>query len=77
MTGKIAQNRNWQIKFNGETYYIISGGDAVKSGAIANKEQFYNFEESFAHLDEDGKIFRHQQQIGTIDDIKFIRRVKL
>lgn len=71
------KNRTWQIKFMNKTFYIIDGGDCPKSGAIATKKQYYNFEESFAHLNPNGEIMRYGMKIGNINDIKFIKRVIL
>ena len=59
------------IKFNGEDYLLI--GDIEGGGAIATKEQYENFELSYAHLFPDGIIMRFEVQIGTINDLEFIK----
>jgi len=59
-----------KIKFKGKEYLLVSG--SVKNSAIATKEQFENFECSYAHLYEDGKIRRFGGVIGNIDDIEFL-----
>lgn len=77
MKEKTELSRSWQIKFMNKTFYIINGGDCPKDGAIATKKQYYNFEESFAHLHKDGTISRYGVNIGDINDIKFIKKVNL
>ena len=56
-----------KIRFLNEEFVLI-GGDS-----IAKKEAYENFESSFAHLFPDGIILRHGQQIGTKEDIEFIK----
>ena len=62
-----------KIKFKSRNYLLIrdpfSGG---LCGAIATKDQYENFDDSFAHLFGDGTVMRNGTVIGTIKDIKFI-----
>jgi len=58
----------WEIEFKGKPYLFVHG-------AICTKEQFENFECSYAHLMDDGKVLRFGVQIGTKDDVKFVRRL--
>ena len=51
-----------RITFKGEPFLLIEG-------AIATPQQYEDWEESYAHLFPDGRVLRHQQQIGTKDDI--------
>jgi hypothetical protein len=58
-----------KIRFEGQEYLLI--GDKT-DGAIATREQFENFDLSYAHLFSDGKIRRFNVVIGTLEDIEFI-----
>ena len=67
-------SKNWKIKFKGDIYYLINEDCNKKEGAIATKYQYENFEVSFAHLDDNGKIKRYGEVIGNIKDIEFIKK---
>ncbi len=41
-------------------------------GAIAFQEDYEDFRESYAHLAEDGNIYRYGEIIGTKEDIKLL-----
>lgn len=56
-----------QIDLFGERYLLI--GDMETGGAIATIEAYENFECSYAHLKEDGKIVRFGKVIGSREDI--------
>jgi hypothetical protein len=56
-----------QITLFGEIYLLI--GDLDSGGPISTKEQYENFECSYAYLKSDGNIYRFGQVIGTKDDI--------
>lgn len=57
-----------KIRFQGQEWLL----NGEKDGAICTPEQYKNFECSYAHLMEDGRIMRFQVQIGTIADIEFL-----
>ena len=56
------------IELFGESYLLL--GDLKSGGPIATKEQYENFECSYAHLKPNGNIYRFNKIIGTKDDIK-------
>ena len=68
----LTPTKKWKISFQEKQFLLI--GD--RTGPICTREQYENFEESFAHLFEDGRIRRHGQEIGTIDDIEFIEEIE-
>ena len=41
-------------------------------GAIATVERFNNFQDSIAHLMDDGRIMRYREQIGCREDIEIV-----
>ena len=57
-----------RIRLFGNDYILI--GDLENGGPIATEEQYSNFECSFAHLKQDGNIYRFGEIIGTRDDIE-------
>lgn len=59
-----------RIMFKGKEYLLISG--SLEHSAIATKEQYENFECSYAHLFPDGKIRRFNKVIGDVNDIEFV-----
>ena len=59
------------IKLNGKEYLLV-GGDLERGGAIATREQFENFECSYAHLMESGEIKRFGEVIGHRSDIEVV-----
>lgn len=59
-----------QIKLFGNQYLLI--GDLVNGGPIATREQYENFECSFAHLQPNGDILRFREKIGTRKDIEVL-----
>ena len=61
----------YRIEFQGKKFLFI-GYKEPSNGAIATQEQYENFEDSYAHLDVDGKIRRHRRVIGTERDIKWL-----
>ena len=58
-----------KIKFQGKEYFLING-------AIATKKQYENFLPSYAHLFENGEILRYGKQIGSKDDIEYLKEEK-
>lgn len=62
----------YEIKFKGNDYLLIGEED---DGAIATQEAYSNGEQSYAYLDRhDGKVRRHNQVIGSKDDIEIIKK---
>lgn len=59
-----------KITFKRKNYLLI--GDLNTGGAIATKEQYENFEESYAHLYPDGNVSRYGESIGNVKDIKVV-----
>ena len=59
----------WPIKFRGREFLLIG---SKKCGSIATREQFDAFEDSYAYLQQDGRIMRHREQIGRIEEIEFL-----
>ena len=58
------------ILFKSQEY--LFGGDSLnESGFIATKEQFDNFQESFAHYFPEVGVLRYGQKIGEAKDIVF------
>jgi hypothetical protein len=57
-----------KVMFKGNQYLLI-GGNIKRGGPIATKEQFDNFECSFAYLHPDGNISRFGAIIGTRNDL--------
>jgi hypothetical protein len=55
-----------KVRFQGKEYIFVDG-------AITTKEAYLNFDESYAHLYEDGAIRRYGQQIGTKEDLEFLK----
>jgi hypothetical protein len=66
---------NTKIRFKGEEYIIV-GGDLETGGAVATREQYRNFDPSYAHYFVDGpdagKVMRYGTEIGTKEDIEVI-----
>ena len=60
-----------QIDLFGEVYLLI--GNIRDGGAICTKDQYINFEESFAHLYSNGEILRHGKLIGNRNDIEVLK----
>lgn len=63
-------NKNLRIRFQGKEYLLI--GDLVSGGPIATKEQFENFECSYAQLVRDGRVMRFRDSIGHRDEIEVL-----
>jgi hypothetical protein len=61
---------NLKIRFQGKEY--ILAGTLETGGAIATKEQYAKYEESYAHLFPDGRVMRYSQRIGFRDDIEVL-----
>lgn len=59
-----------RVRFQGREFLLI--GSIEAGGAIATREQFDSFQESYAHLFSDGEILRFGQKIGTIEDLEFL-----
>jgi len=59
---------NRRVRFQGREYLLI--GDLTSGGAIATQEQFDNFENSYAHLGEDGVVRRYGAVIGRRADVE-------
>lgn len=59
-----------QIELFGQQYLLL--GDFESGGPIATREQYENFECSFAHLQPNGDIMRFHEKIGTRCDIKIL-----
>lgn len=55
------------IRFQGRDFILI--GSLEGGGPIATVEQYTAGEVSYAHLQDDGTVWRHQQQIGTVEEI--------
>lgn len=62
--------KTW-IRFQGEEYLFVGNPERTR-GAIATEEQYENFQDSYAHLCADGKIYRYRGVIGLIDDIEWL-----
>ena len=58
------------IRFQGQEYLLI--GDMENGGPIATKEQFENFECSYAYLMPSGVVMRFRDSIGHRDEIEII-----
>jgi len=61
----------YRIRFRGEPFLLIG---SIKDGrpwegAIARQQDFDEFNDSFAHLYENGTILRRGKQIGSREDI--------
>jgi len=56
----------------GRELLLVNGSDRDDEGAIATQEEYDNFENSTAHLTEDGRILRHGAAIGSREDIEFV-----
>lgn len=67
MSIKVIEDGNHEIEFQGKEYLLIG---TLKDGAIATREDYENFNPSYAHLFSDGLIKRYFCVIGTVDDIK-------
>ena len=65
--------KHLEFLFGTEIYLLI--GDLKNGGAIATKEQYENFECSFAYLCPNGMIRRFGRTIGTRDDLKIIKNI--
>jgi hypothetical protein len=59
-----------KIIFNDEEYVLIA--TFFPGSPIAKEDDFRHGRPSFAHLQDDGRILRYREQIGTIDDIEII-----
>jgi len=59
----------WPIKFQGREFLLIG---SRRCGSITTREQFDAFEDSYAYLQQDGRIMRHREQIGRIEEIEFL-----
>ncbi len=64
-----------RITFKGKPFLLIPVY-AEMGAAIATPEQYEAFEESYAHLYPDGRVLRHQVEIGTIADIEIVGPVE-
>lgn len=60
-----------KIKFKGEEFILV-GSSSELEGAIATREQYENFEDSYAHLFSDGTVKRYKVVIGNLNDIEFL-----
>lgn len=54
--------------FRGSEFLFI--GSIEKGAAIATREAYENFDESFAYLDPDGIIRQHHIEIGKLADLE-------
>ena len=54
------------ILFKGRKFILID------EGPIATAKQYVNGEVSYAHLQQDGRIMRHGEQIGVRADIEIL-----
>jgi len=59
-----------QIELFGQRYLLI--GNLEEGGTIATREQYEEFECSFAYLQPNGDIMRFNEKIGTRKDIKVL-----
>lgn len=64
-----------EIKFKGTPYILVGEKDDPKSGAIATREAFKAFTPGYAVL-HNGKVIRHNEVIGTIEDVEFLGEAK-
>ncbi len=58
------------------TRYILVGGKGCIGWAIATHLQYETFRESYAHMQEDGSIFRYGDCIGNYKDLFLERKQK-
>lgn len=58
-------SKHREIEFQGNKYILVGG-------AIATVKQYENFEDSYAHLGDDGIIMRYGNVIGKKEDIVFL-----
>ena len=63
-----------RIRFQGKEYLLI--GSLRDGGPIATKEQYENFEMSYAHLRPDGVVMRFRDSIGHRDEIEVLGEVE-
>lgn len=54
-----------RLRFRGNEYIFVQG-------AIMTPEAYANFDDSYAHLFDDGKIKRYGEVIGTVEDIEWL-----
>lgn len=59
-----------EIKFKGKKFILVGG-------AIATKHQYKHGLPSFAHLQDNGEIWRYHKLIGTKKDIKYLGWVEV
>lgn len=60
-----------QVKFHGNIY--LFGGNSLKeSGFIATKEQYENFEASYAHYFPGVGILRYGEKIGECSELSLV-----
>lgn len=59
------------IRFHGQDFYLHTFFDE-NSGPITEGVSLSMDDDGYAFLWEDGKIWRYQEVIGTIDDIVFL-----
>ena len=62
-----------QYKFKGK--FLILIGSKKEGGALATVRNFENGRFSYAHLFSDGKILRNGEEIGNVEDLKFVKWV--
>jgi len=65
-----------KIKWKGEDFLLVSLSKNTLEGAITTRELYNNFDESIAHLYEDGEICQHGRVIGNIKEIEFLGEEK-
>lgn len=66
-----------RIKFKDRDDLYLIGGDLERGGAIATRDQFLGFHESYAHLLASGDILRYGTTIGHRDEITVLGEVDL
>lgn len=62
-----------RVRFKGQEYLLI--GDPFGGFALATRDQFENFEPSFAHVFDDGKIRQFGVVIGDKSELEEVPNV--